>query len=128
MSSKQPSDNKRTGMIERFRSGPRVRRTIGKCQNAYSNVFDKYTQGAAVTKLNALDTILEMKKFYCPSEVKKSFLHAKKLAKETHEEMIGRRFRLMSETIRPVFKAQVNSILNRNNFEIDDESVSDEQE
>jgi hypothetical protein len=68
-----------------------------------------------------------MKKFYSPTEIKTALDYSKTLAKETHEELIGRKVRLMSETFRTVFEAQYNSIFKTNNFAIDEDDSSDDQ-
>lgn len=126
MSSQQQPSNNHLGLVQKVCNAPRVKRVISRWQNTFSNVYNKYNNGARVSKENAYDTLNEMKKFYSPTEIKTALDYSKTLAKETHEELIGSKVRLMSETFRTVFEAQINSIFKSNNFAIDEDDSSDD--
>jgi len=68
-----------------------------------------------------------MGKFFSATDAKAAFSYTNSIAQEIIEELIASRIRLMSSTIRTCFEAQTRSILNRNNFSIEN-SPDDETE
>jgi hypothetical protein len=92
------------------------------------NAIEKYNFGLKVSKGNAKETLNEMGKFFSASEAKSSLFYAKDLAKETHEELIGRRVRLLSDAAKTVLEAQTFSLFNRNTFSIDHSAEDDTEE
>lgn len=124
----QPSTNEQCGLLNKVCNAPRVQKVVTKWKSALTNIYNKHNHGQLVLKANAIDTLNEMTKFYSPTEIKAVLGYTKNLAKETHEELVGSKFRLMSETFRTVFESQTRSIFKRNNFAIDEDDSSDEQE
>ena len=115
-------------LVQRFYSNPRVQQTISKAKYVAGNALQKYEHGLDVSKKNARDTLNEMGKFFSASEAKSSYFYAKDLAKETHEELVGRRVRLLSDAAKTVFEAQAFSLFNRDTFSIDHSAEDDTEE
>ena len=119
MSQTNKSDCQKFGVLQRITSIPRVQRFMTRSKSFMGNILEKHNQGLLITKRNISNTMNEMGKFFSATEAKAVFDHSSNLFKEVNEELVASRIRLMSSTIRTVFEAQTRSILNRNNFSIE---------
>lgn len=128
MSSQHQSNEARASLIKRFCSNPKVQKVVTTTSQTFGNVLDKYNYGLKVSKTNARDTLNEMGKFFSAAEAKSAFTYSKELAAEVHEELVGCKVRLLSETVRTVFESQVRSMWNRDNFSIDNSGDDDSED
>lgn len=126
MNHQRNSDN--PSFVARFCSCPRVQRVVNRSKRVMGNALQIYNHGLKVSKANARDTLNEMGKFFSVQDAKAAFVYNKALAKEVHEELVGRRVRLLSTTVRTVFDSQAKSLFDRNHFAVDNSSEDDSED
>lgn len=115
-------------LLTRMCSNPRVQRCMNKSKRVMGSVAEKYNHGVSVSKDNAKDTLKEMAKFFSATEAKAALGYTKNLAKETHEELVGSKVRLLSNSVQSIFQSQILSMWNRNYFAIDNSAEDDTEE
>lgn len=115
-------------IMQRINSNPLVRKVTLRSQRVFNNICEKHAYGVSLTKANAKDTMKEMGKFFSITEAKAALEYSKELAKETHEELVGQKVKLLSDTIGTVFLSQTRSIFDRNYYNIDNSADNESED
>uniref|UniRef100_A0A7S3JI20 Uncharacterized protein n=1 Tax=Euplotes harpa TaxID=151035 RepID=A0A7S3JI20_9SPIT len=114
-------------MLERLYSYQRFKNFANASKKYSKNVAFVFKHGSSVTKENAIDTLKEMRKIFSLTEAKRSISYGVSLAGEVHHELVGYRVRLFSNMLWTIYESQVNSLLNRNRFSVDNSTENDSE-
>jgi hypothetical protein len=110
MSNSQHTNNRCRSMVHRLMSNPRMQSTLERPKKVFANALDKFEYANAVTKVNARDTFKEMGKLFSATEARSAFIYTKRLAFETHEEMVKPKFSIAKGAFRAILGTKFKAI------------------